>query len=253
MRVVAYLRVSTVNQIDNTSIEMQEDKIKTYCKLHDAELVHIYIDEGLSAKTEDRREYMNMIDFASDKANNIDAILVYKADRIHRSLRNLMNMIDKLQSNNIGFISITEQFDTSNAQGMLFLQMIGSFSEFERKLIAERTKSGRISTANKNMYPGGRVPYGYKLENNKLIIEKHEADIVKDIFKSRISKKNLKDIGLKHGMSRQRVTYILKNKIYLGIYNYDGSVEKNNISHEVESIVTKYTFNKANNIKQRIK
>ena len=141
-RAVSYMRVSTLTQIDNTSFEVQAEKIELHCKLHDIELVNVFKDEGISAKGfEARDDYNRMIDFVSDKSNEIDMILVYKADRIHRSLKNLMIMIDFLQEIEVDFISITEQFDTSTAQGLLFLQMLGSFSEFERKVIAERTKT----------------------------------------------------------------------------------------------------------------
>ncbi|WP_421020796.1 recombinase family protein, partial [Klebsiella pneumoniae] len=85
-------------------------------------------DEGLSAKSSDRPSYNEMINFVSNKETKIDAIIVYKADRIHRSLKNLMIMVDYLNDIDVGFISITEQFNTNTAQGLLFLQMIGSFS-----------------------------------------------------------------------------------------------------------------------------
>ena len=108
-RVVSYLRISTYSQIDNTSIEVQHEKIELYCKLNNIELVKTYIDEGLSGKTSDRPSYSEMMQFVSNKDNEIYAILVYKADRIHRSLKNLMIMVDYLQEIEVGFISITEQ------------------------------------------------------------------------------------------------------------------------------------------------
>ena len=136
-RAVSYMRISTFGQLDNTSIKTQAEKIQLHCKLHDIELVDEFKDEAKSGKAYDSRDdYKRMIEFVSDEKNNIDLILVYKADRIHRSLKNLMIMIDYLKERNIDFISITEQFDTSTAQGLLFLQMLGSFAEFERKLIA---------------------------------------------------------------------------------------------------------------------
>lgn len=153
---MTYLRISTANQVDNTSIETQREKINLYCKLNDYEIVKEFKDEAISAKHDYTREdYKNLMEFIKDKENCIEAIIVYKSDRIHRSLRNLMNMIGYTQGLGIDFISITEQFDTSTAQGMLFLQMLGSFSEFERKIIAERTKSGRIANAKINWFRGG--------------------------------------------------------------------------------------------------
>ncbi|MGL5711533.1 MAG: recombinase family protein [Paraclostridium sp.] len=246
-RVVSYLRISTYSQIDNTSIEVQHEKIELYCKLNNIDLVKTYIDEGLSGKNSDRPAYNEMIKFVSDKDNEIDAILVYKADRIHRSLKNLMIMVDYLQEIEVGFISITEQFNTSSAQGLLFLQMIGSFSEFERKLIVERTRSGRIAKGNKNLFPGGRIPFGYKLiDNDTLIIDHDEAKAVKGIFKLRSKGMSFEKIGHKFDFTKQRVSYILSNPIYIGKYIYDGKVEKNKINLQVPSIVSRYLWNKVN-------
>lgn len=244
-RAVSYLRISSASQIDNTSIEEQREKIMYYCKLNNIELVEEFKDEAQSAKSDDRENYKNMINFILDKNNNINYLLVYKSDRVHRSLKNLMIMIDLLQEHDINFTSITEQFDTSTAQGLLFLQMLGSFSEFERKLIAERTKSGRIANAKKEKSPGGKPPFGYSYQDKKLVKNDEEAEIIKKIFKLRNKEYSLAAIGKEVGMSKQRIAYILKNKIYTGNYTYNGKVEKNNISLEVEPIISKYMFTKA--------
>lgn len=246
-RVATYLRISTANQIDNTSIETQREKIQLYCKLNDIEIVKEFKDEAISAKHEHTREdYQRLIKFIADKENKIDAIMVYKSDRIHRSLRNLMNMIWYMQGLGIDFISITEQFDTSTAQGMLFLQMLGSFSEFERKLIAERTKSGRIANNKKQLSSGGRAPFGYRMKDKKLVIHEEEAEIVKEIFKLRNKGKTLEFIGNKFGMSKQRIHGIIRNQTYTGKYTYNGKIENNNLFLDVEPIVSRYTYNKAN-------
>ena len=155
-------------------------------------------------------------------------------------------MIDYLKERNIDFISITEQFDTSTAQGLLFLQMLGSFAEFERKLIAERTKTGRIANGKKEVHPGGREPFGYRLENKVYKINEDEAEIVRKIFKMRAKGMSLRLIGNEVGMSKQRVHYILKNKMYTGRFEYDGDVEHNGISYKVERIISDYMFNKVN-------
>lgn len=247
-RVVSYLRISTANQLENTSIETQREKIDLYCKLNNIEQVDEFKDEAVSAKYEHtRKDYKKMLEFVANKENKIDAIVVYKSDRIHRSLRNLMNMIEYLQQCKVEFISITEQFDTSTAQGMLFLQMLGSFSEFERKIIAERTKGGRLTNAKNELNPGGRPPLGYRLtEAKQYEIVESEAAIVKEVFKLRCKGYSLKEIGDKIGFSKQRVHKMLKNRIYIGEYSYNGKVENNNIKLSVPPIVTRYTFNKAN-------
>ena len=100
-RAVSYLRISSASQIDNTSIEEQREKIMYYCKLNNIELVEEFKDEAQSAKSDDRENYKNMINFILDKNNNINYLLVYKSDRVHRSLKNLMIMIDLLQEHQV--------------------------------------------------------------------------------------------------------------------------------------------------------
>lgn len=246
MRVCSYLRISTVSQIDNTSIEDQREKIELYCKLHNIELVKEYVDEGWSAKSSQRPSYTDMVNFINDKDNKIDAIIVYKSDRIHRSLVNLLLMIEDLQKINVSFISLTEQFDTSSAQGMLFLQMLGSFSEFERKLIGERTRSGRVAKGKKQLYPGGRVPFGYRLVNDKLEVHEEESKIIKEIFKLRSKGSSTVAIGKKFNMSKQRISYILQNKVYLGNMSYDGKVEQNKINLSIPRLISDYMYKKVN-------
>lgn len=246
--VVGYVRISSASQIDNTSIETQKEKIEMHCKLYDFNLVKIFIDEAKSAKEESKREgYNSMLDYVLDEEHNINAIVVFKNDRLHRSLYNLLKMIYKLQENKIDLISVTEQFDTGTAQGMLFIQMLGSFSEFERKIINERTKNGRISKGKNEQYAGGRIAFGYELVNNsELKIKEEEAAVIKDIFKLRSKGMSLSKIGEKYKMAKQRIDYIIKNPLYRGVYEYNGLKEKNNIIIQVEPIVSTYMWNKAN-------
>jgi site-specific DNA recombinase len=258
-RAVGYVRVSSDMQIDNTSIEMQIEKIKDYCKLYNIELANVFVDEGLSGSNTDRKGYNEMIEYISNQENSINALIVYKADRLHRKLKNLLEMIEQLEALQIAFVSITENFDTSTSQGMLFLQMIGSFSEFERKIINERTKGGRVSKASNEKFAGGRVPYGYKLiDSDSLEVEPEEAKFVKQIFEmrkegmslSRIAKEiNAAGSTTKNGneWNKQAIDYILKNETYTGNYTYDGEQEKNSISFKIPKIISKQLFNKINN------
>ena len=178
-RAVGYCRISTLMQVDNTSLKDQEDKIRMYAKLHDIVIDEIFIDKAVSGKSTDRPEYDKMMDYV--KENNIDMIIVYKNDRIHRSLYNLLAMIYELQKYEVALVSVTEMFDTSTPQGMLFLQMLGSFAEFERAVINERTRNGRIARLNENKWVGGKPAFGYKVnKQGQFEIDEEEAKIVKD-------------------------------------------------------------------------
>jgi site-specific DNA recombinase len=244
-RAVGYCRISTLMQVDNTSLKDQEDKIKMYCKLHDIVIDKMFIDKAVSGKSIDRPEYDNMMNYV--KENNIDMIVVYKNDRIHRSLYNLLAMIYELQEYEVALVSVTELFDTSNPQGMLFLQMLGSFAEFERAVINERTRNGRIARLNENKFVGGKSALGYKVNTNgEFEVDEKEAEIVKDIFKLRSKGLSLAKIGNKYGFSKQKVDYILKNKNYIGVFEYHGKKEKNDITLDIEPIVSKYLWNKVN-------
>ena len=221
-RAVGYCRISTLMQVDNTSLKDQEDKIRMYAKLHDIVIDEMFIDKAVSGKSTDRPEYDKMMDYV--KINNIDMIVVYKNDRIHRSLYNLLAMIYELQKYEVALVSVTEMFDTSTPQGMLFLQMLGSFAEFERAVINERTRNGRIARLNENKWVGGKPAFGYKVnKHGKFEIDEEEAIIVKDIFKLRSKGISLAKIGAKYGFSKQKVDYILKNKNYIGVFEYNGT------------------------------
>lgn len=244
-RAVGYCRISTLMQVDNTSLKDQEDKIKMYCKLHDIDLDKVFIDKAVSGKSTDRPEYYAMINYI--KENDIDMIVVYKNDRIHRSLYNLLAMIYELQEHSVALVSVTEMFDTSTPQGMLFLQMLGSFAEFERAIINERTRNGRIARLKENKFVGGKPAFGYKInENGEFEIDEEESKIVKDIFKLRSKGISLAQIGVRYGFSKQKIDYILKNKNYIGVFEYKGRKEKNYISIEIKPIVSKYMWNKVN-------
>lgn len=242
-RAVGYARVSTESQMENTSIDLQREKIINYCELYDFELAELFVDSGKSGSSiEAREEYKRMTEFVSAYENHIDVVITLKADRMHRKLKNLLVMIeDILQPANVAFISITENFDTSTSQGMLLLQMLGSFAEFERTVINERTKSGRVAKAKNTSYAGGEPAYGLKVIGGKLVIDSDKAEIVKEIFQMSADRKSTESIAKylnKAGIptkkqsnhwSRQTVGYILHNPIYKGTYTYHGKTEKNRI------------------------
>jgi len=258
-RVAAYCRVSAEKQAENTSIANQKEKIIQYCKLKDYNLVAIYTEKAKTGSSiEARPQYGYVIDFATNPENNVSAILCYKADLMHRSLTELMIMIDKvLTPKKIAFVSVTEDFDTSTPTGRLFLQMLGSFAEFERETTLSRCREGRHKKAKNNEFAGGGIPYGYVMNNKELIVDSAKADIVLEIFKKRAGGDSLKRIadalnkrGLKSSRggdwNKQGVAYVLRNRAYTGEYSYDGTKENNGIIHTIPRIVTKNLFTKVN-------
>ncbi|WP_027086816.1 recombinase family protein [Cohnella panacarvi] len=264
--VVGYVRISSDSQRDNTSVAEQKKRIQAYCTSQNWHLKGIFVDEAKSgSKIDERIEYAKMLEFAQDKCNQIDAIIVFKSDRIHRHLKNLLIMIeDDLQPHDIAFISVSENFDTSTPQGMLTLQMLGSFAEFERNLINERTRSGRVVTAKSGKYAGGKIPYGYAIMDGKFIINDFEAKIVREMFQMysegksygfiakyissyfKQSGDNPESSDANKNWSRTSICYILRNASYTGLLSYDGKKEKNQIQVKasIPAIISKQLFNK---------
>lgn len=271
--VVCYVRISSDSQKDNTSIAEQKKRIYAYCTSQNWKLKEVFVDEAKSgSKIDERVQYAKMLEFAQDKSNEIDAIVVFKSDRIHRHLKNLLIMIeDDLQPRDIAFISVSENFDTSTPQGMLTLQMLGSFAEFERNLINERTRSGRVVTAKSGKYAGGKIPYGYTIADGKFMVIENEAKLVRQMFQmysegksygfiakhiSSFQKQSGDDSGSSDAnktWSRTSICYILRNTAYTGLLTYDGKKEKNQIQVKasIPSIVSKQLFNKVQAIREQ--
>ena len=136
MNVAIYTRVSTVEQnTDNQLLELNK-----YCEARAYGVYKVYTDKGVSGSKESRPEFDIMLNDA--RKRKFDILLVWKLDRLSRSLKHLLNTLDLLNSLNIGFISYSDNFDTTTAQGKLMFSIVGAFAEFERSLIRERVKLG---------------------------------------------------------------------------------------------------------------
>lgn len=257
-KIVGYARVSSESQVDNTSIGLQIEKINDYAKLHDLSVSKIFTDEGLSGSKDDRPQYLAMMEYLTTN-NDIHAIVVLKADRVHRSARNLLNMIYELNEVDVSLVSITESFiNTETSQGRLFITMMGGFSEFERDMINERTQSGRVKKGKSKKYAGGRVPYGYDLlDSDTMVLNDHESIVVKKVYELRKEGKSLQKVAdelnnngtmNKKGKpwSKQAIDYMLKNKVYTGEYEYHGDIEQNNISFNIPRVVSMQLWNRVN-------
>ncbi|MDP8265261.1 MAG: recombinase family protein [Candidatus Aceula lacicola] len=227
MKCACYLRVSTDEQAqEGYSLEVQEENLKKFAENSGWEVVKIYSDDksGYSIN----RPALNQL-FADAKLSKFDMVLVYKTDRFSRKLKDLLNLVDDLDSYNIAFKSVTEPFDTTTSSGKLMFQQLGSFAEFERNRIVERVLPGMRKSAEKGNWQGGKPPYGYQYNKEKKMLEIHkeEAKLVQRIYKMYLENKSITCIAgyfYEHGYKTRcggkfypsLVCDILKNKIYLG-------------------------------------
>ena len=136
MRAATYLRVSRSDQRS----AMQDDETRELVKRRGWELVRTYSDEGLSGANGQRPALRALLDDARRRA--FDVLVVYRSDRLFRSLRELLATLETLGELGVAFVSVHEPFDTTTAAGKLLFQLVGAFAEFERNVLRERTRSG---------------------------------------------------------------------------------------------------------------
>ena len=187
LRAAVYLRVSTEeqNKEGHYGLEVQEERGRSFCESQEYTLVeeNIYRDEKSGGLPVEKRDGLGAL-FDAAKRGEFDVVVVYKTDRLARNLRILVNIIHELESLGIAFRSVTEPFDTTTSFGKANLNLFGTFAEFEKEMIRERTTNGRIKAARAGKWVGSVPPYGYDLnkETRKLEIDPDEGKIVKKIF-----------------------------------------------------------------------
>lgn len=201
MKLIGYVRVSTEEQKNNTSIDTQIKTIQDYCNLYNHELIDI-VKDVKSGSSIEKRNLKTLLDKVNS-SNDINGLIVVKLDRLSRNLKEALTEIDNLNKNNKTLISITEQYDFGSAQGKLMLSMLLSFSEYERSIIKDRMNSGKASLKNKGAYVGGGVKLGKQIiksnidnkEVKILVDNEKELEIIKIIKNHKRSGKSLYSIA----------------------------------------------------------
>lgn len=188
-RIVGYARVSSLTQ----DLDIQINEIKKFCDYRNFEIVRMYTDKQ-SGKNLDRPGFQEMINLLDKNTMGIDAVVIYKLDRIGRSLSDLLRLVEWFKAKNIEMISISDNIDTTTPQGVLFFQLIGAIAEYERKLINERTELGR-----KEALAAG-IKFGRP--TIKLNMSAIEKDIALGLSKSFICKK----YGIKRSTLYKKMT-----------------------------------------------
>jgi site-specific DNA recombinase len=181
-RVALYLRVSSEEQRDRETIEIQREFLSEYCKLYGLEVAANYADDGVSGTlgVHERPEGRRLLDDAA--TGKFDAVIVYRLDRLGRKLLVTVEAHDRLQEAGVALLSATEAIDTSTPSGRLIFQMLASFAEYDRQSIIERTRAG-LRRAFKNGRHGGVIPYGYDIApDGAFVVVEEEAAVVRQII-----------------------------------------------------------------------
>lgn len=237
LKFCGYARVSTGNQREEKTIEIQEQALKEYANKNNIELMTIFKDEGVSGGLEDRPALVEMLDYLEEKENkNIEGVIIFKLDRLARDVRIQENLIYDLQEKRgKKIISIKEpDLDSKDITRVLMRQMLGAISQYEKGVITMRLKAGRMNKIRKGGYSGGFVALGYNAKDKQLVINKENAKTVKTIFYlKRYKRMSLSGIAKKFNDENIKtarggkwyagtIKYILNNKLYKGKISYNG-------------------------------
>ena len=241
LRCAIYTRKSTEDGLDQdfNSLDAQREACAAYVTSQ-ASLgwrlspTH-YDDGGISGGTMERPALKQLL--SDIKQGHIDIVVVYKIDRLTRSLMDFAKMVDVFDDKGISFVSVTQQFNTTTSMGRLTLNVLLSFAQFEREVTAERIRDKIAASKKKGMWMGGTVPLGYKAEDKKLVINQAEAKTVRWLFKTYLelgSVKRLSEEANSSGLisrtytqqngelrkttpfGRGNLYYLLSNPIYIG-------------------------------------
>ena len=183
-RVAIYTRKSTTMGLEQefNSLDSQRESCLAYIQRQPGwKLVdERYDDGGFTGANIDRPAFTRLM--ADVEARKVDVIVVYKVDRLSRSLLDFMKVMERLTAADASFVSVTQNFSTADAMGRLTMNMLMSFAEFEREMISERTRDKIAGARRKGKWTGGLVPFGYTAQDKKLVVNELEARVVREAF-----------------------------------------------------------------------
>lgn len=232
-RVFIYVRVSTQEQAkEGYSIGEQTERLTKYCEAMGWIVVKVYTDAGYTGADMNRPALQEMIDAV--KAGKADSVLVYKLDRLSRSQKDTLLIIeDILLENNIDFVSMNENLNTDTAFGRAIIGILAAFAQLEREQIKERMTMGKDARAKEGKWNGGRnTPYGYDYIDGELKINEFEAMIVRELFEKFVDGQPLYQIerefeekGYKQRngrWDRRNMRYVMTNRSVIGYLRHKG-------------------------------
>ena len=249
VRCAIYTRVSTDQGLeqDFNSLDAQYDASQAYIRSQAHAgwtlLRAKYEDGGFSGGNTDRPALQRLLDDV--RAGKVDVIVVYKVDRLTRSLADFAKLVELFDQHNVSFVSVTQQFNTTTSMGRLTLNVLLSFAQFEREVTSERIRDKIAASKRKGLWVGGMAPLGYDTKDRKITVNEAEADRVRTIFRSYL---RLGSLGLlmadlrKQGIvtkvrtlksgatvggipfTRGPLAHLLRNRFYIGEVMFKGEV-----------------------------
>ena len=255
-----YPRVSTDDQVrEGFSLDEQEKEMKKLCMYKNYQIYKVYREEGVSAKNMNRPKFQEMIQDLKD--GKINRIIVYKLDRLTRSIQDLEVICKLIEKYHCSLDSVSEEINTDTATGVFFIRMTTILAQLEIERTSERTKFG-LKGAAKNGHFCGKAPIGYRKINKELVIDDLESEVVKEIFDDYVNGLSVctitKKLNNKNALNRNwRTTTIdrmLSNYIYCGDYLYGKRAKNMNPIHLENicpAIIDKETFKMVQTQKER--
>ena len=231
-KALIYIRVSTTKQDrEGHSIPMQKERLVAYCRAKGWIVSGMFVDPGFSGSSLNRPGMISLIDAVNQKKG--DVVLVYKLDRLSRSQRDVLYVLeDIIEPNGLAFVSMQESFDTSTVYGKAMLSILSVFAQMERQVITERTMMGRQGRAEKGLFHGGGTdPIGYDYIDGELVVNKEEARQIIAVYNLYASGYSVTEISrrmdgykTKHGdwSHTSTIGNVLDNPLYAGTVHFDG-------------------------------
>jgi site-specific DNA recombinase len=249
VRCAIYTRVSTEHGLDQefNSLDAQYDAASAYIKSQ----AHAgwtlirsrYDDGGYSGGSTDRPDLQRLLD--DIRARKIDVIVVYKVDRLTRSLADFAKLVELFDAHGVSFVSVTQQFNTTTSMGRLTLNVLLSFAQFEREVTSERIRDKIAASKRKGLWVGGNLPLGYEMRDGKIAVVEEDAELVRSIYRRYLelgsvnellrdlrernirTKAKLLSTGTTRGgilFGRGTLYHVLSNRFYIGEVKYKDEI-----------------------------
>jgi len=249
LRCAIYTRKSTEHNLDLAfnSLDAQREACEAYVKSQAHEgwrlVPEHYDDGGLSGASLDRPALQLLLDQV--RSGEVDVIVVYKVDRLTRSLADFAKLVETFDKHEVSFVSVTQSFNTTSSMGRLTLNVLLSFAQFEREVIGERVRDKIAASKRKGLWVGGPVPLGYRSVDKKIGVVEEDAEIVRTIFRRYLALGSIglliDDLHRRGAMPKPRIgndgetvqpthfmvgplAHLLKNRFYVGEVVYRGEV-----------------------------